>query len=137
MQTPQSILVPLDGSAPSLAALDHAVALAVDYGAHLEVLHVIPKDDPRTTSARMDERHSMDIAVERARSALGARLDDRWVEGDPEREIVDAARDHIDLIVIGTHGSVSEGVVREAPCPVVTVRDEGTVESSGSRDMRT
>jgi nucleotide-binding universal stress UspA family protein len=51
----------------------------------------------------------------------------------PAAAIVDyAAREHIDLIVTGTHGrggvahllmgSVAERVVRTAPCPVLTVR---------------
>lgn len=38
----RSILVPTDGSAPSLAALDHALGLAEDYEARLEVLEVEP-----------------------------------------------------------------------------------------------
>ena len=54
-------------------------------------------------------------------------------EGTPFAEIVRCARDKdIDLIVMGTHGhtglahmllgSVTEKVVRKAPCPVLTVR---------------
>ncbi len=49
------------------------------------------------------------------------------------RRIVEVAGDGFDLIVMGTHGrvgrlhellgSVAEGVVRNAPCPVLTVRD--------------
>ncbi len=56
----------------------------------------------------------------------------RW--GDAVDAIVGYARDHaIDLIVIATHGrtglghvllgSVAERIVREAPCPVLTIRD--------------
>jgi len=55
-------------------------------------------------------------------------------EGAPFSEIVRAAREHgSDLIVIATHGrtglkhallgSVTEKVVRKAPCAVLTVRD--------------
>jgi nucleotide-binding universal stress UspA family protein len=54
-------------------------------------------------------------------------------EGNPFQEIVQFARDRdVDLIVMGTHGrsglvhvlmgSVTEKVVRKAPCPVLTVR---------------
>jgi nucleotide-binding universal stress UspA family protein len=53
--------------------------------------------------------------------------------GSPAAEIVAAASDlHADLVCIGTHGrgglarvilgSVAELVVRQAPCPVLTVR---------------
>jgi universal stress protein A len=55
--------------------------------------------------------------------------------GSPFQEIVGYAEaQHIDLIVIGTHGrgpighmllgSVAEKVVRRAPCPVLTVRQK-------------
>ena len=57
----------------------------------------------------------------------------RW--GDAIDAINSHARDHaIDLIVIATHGrtglshallgSVAERIVREAPCPVLTIRDK-------------
>ena len=57
--------------------------------------------------------------------------------GSPPRRIVDVARERdIDLIVMGTRGrtglahivmgSVAERVVRLAPCPVLTLRQEVT-----------
>jgi nucleotide-binding universal stress UspA family protein len=53
--------------------------------------------------------------------------------GEPHAQILaHAAAEHVDLIVMGTHGragvahmvlgSVAERVVRTAPCPVLTVR---------------
>ena len=56
----------------------------------------------------------------------------RW--GSPVEAIVDyASEKKIELIVIATHGrtglshvllgSVAERIVREAPCPVLTIRD--------------
>jgi len=61
--------------------------------------------------------------------------------GDPARAICDFARDvGADLIVVGSHGrgpvrrallgSVSDAVVRHAPCPVLVVRSD----SAGDRD---
>jgi nucleotide-binding universal stress UspA family protein len=58
------------------------------------------------------------------------------IRGTPFVEIVRYAREqNVDLIVMGTHGrtglehaligSVTEKVVRKAPCPVLTVRPEG------------
>jgi nucleotide-binding universal stress UspA family protein len=133
MNTLRTILVPIDGSAPSLAALDHAVTLASDYGAGVEVLHVVPTEDPMSPQARAEVTGQMQTAVDLATHTLGDRLAYTMTEGDPESEIINAASDDIDLIVIGTHGrvgrlhsllgSVAEGVVRNAPCPVLTVRD--------------
>ena len=53
--------------------------------------------------------------------------------GDPGESIVSAAEaEDVDLVVVGTHGrgtigrlllgSVSEHVVRNAPCPVLVIR---------------
>lgn len=135
MRTLQSILVPLDGSRPSIVAFDHALALANDYDARIEVLHVIPREDPLSPAVRDQVDRAMDDVLERARAVTDTRITRRTVIGDPLREIVEAARDGIDLIVMGTHGrsgrlhamlgSVAEGVVRNAPCPVLTVRDAG------------
>jgi nucleotide-binding universal stress UspA family protein len=146
MATLQSILVPMDGSPPSIAALDHAVALSQDFGATIDVLHVVPLEDPLGADARAEVERDMDTAVARARAELGRRLERRTVVGDPLREIVEAARE-VDLIVIGTHGrigrlysmlgSIAEGVVRNAPCPVMTVRDpSGGYQSFAERRHR-
>ena len=59
------------------------------------------------------------------------------LHGTPFHVIVDTAqRDHIDLIIMGTHGrtglrhvllgSVAERVVRLAPCPVLVARAPAT-----------
>jgi len=58
------------------------------------------------------------------------------IQGIPFAEIISTAKEkEIDMIVIGSHGrtgishmmlgSVSEKVVRKAPCPVLTVRQPG------------
>lgn len=129
-----SILVPVDGSPPSLAALDHAIALARDYDGTIDVLHVQPEESIVSAPPDPDGEQAIAEAVERAREALSEdRVTMHTRVGDPVREIVLASRSGIDLIVIGTHGrmgrlhsllgSVAEGVVRNAMCPVMTVRD--------------
>lgn len=132
MPTLQSLLVPIDGSPASLRALDHALALAEDYDAELEVLQVVTTGDLRSNATDDDAAQAIDEAVERAQAARPGRIARRIVHGDPVGEIVKAAH-HADLIVMGTHGyvgrlhelagSTAEGVVRNAPCPVMTVRD--------------
>lgn len=141
---PQKILVPVDGSNPSLAALDHAMALAGD-GGQVVMLHVAAEGPQDSTASSLaaptpSERDALgqrlDDAFTRSHDQLGARVLRRDERGDPLRTILEIARDErFDLIVMGTHGrvgrlhailgSVAEGVVRNAPCPVLTVREPG------------
>ena len=137
-----SILVPVDFSNPSSKALRYAVALANQFGAKITPLFVVelPEvvgmfqlllDDDEiqaTCKAKL-------MKFARKASVPGRLIDNALVrKGRPHREIVDAARTlKSDLIVISTHGyssvtrvllgSVTERVVREAPCPVLVVRD--------------
>jgi nucleotide-binding universal stress UspA family protein len=139
----RKMLVPLDGSPPSLAALDHAVALAEDSGAAVDVLHVESPDEFEVGSsvslseaARLEAERAIEAALVRAEARLGERIARRTALGTPLRRIVELANaGRYDLIVMGTHGhvgrlhailgSVAEGVVRNAPCPVLTVREPG------------
>lgn len=129
MQPVRSILVAYDGSPPSIAALDHAVALAEGLGANVEVFHVVTEEGPAVDP-------STDEPFLRARDRLVGRVHYRTVTGEPIRAIVETAGEGVyDLVVMGTHGrigrlhsflgSVAEGVVRNAPCPVLTVREPG------------
>lgn len=153
MAAPRSILVPVDGSAPSLEALAHAVALAEDNPlARVDVLHVVAPEDfrvgsgsPLTDDARREADLALDAAVQQARAELRERLAQRTEAGDPLLTIIEVAREgKYDLIVIGTHGrigrlhalvgSVTEALVRNAPCPVLTVRDsDGGYQSFAER----
>lgn len=132
----QKILVPMDGSPASIAALAQAVRLAESLDAAVEVLHVNAADALETD----DE---LEQAIIAAKSKLGERLSWRTESGDPITKILDAAEDErAGLIVMGTHGrvgrihalmgSVAESIVRNAPCPVVTVRAPGAVDESFS-----
>lgn len=140
----KTILVPTDFSECSEAALKYARALAAGFNASLHLLHVV--QDPYTqpwaaeafpaplgdmleqweTQARTRLAEAVPEA-ERANLTVATRV------GSPFYEIIRYAQEHkIDLIVIGTHGrgplghmllgSVTEKVVRKAPCPVLTVR---------------
>jgi nucleotide-binding universal stress UspA family protein len=127
----QNILVPVDGSPSSIAALEQALALADEATARIHVLHV---NTPEAT-------REMEDAMAEAERRLGGRLVRRTEAGEPVRKILEtAAAEDADLIVMGTHGrvgrlhalvgSVAEGVLRSAPCPVLTVRRKTGEEES-------
>jgi nucleotide-binding universal stress UspA family protein len=139
------VLVPTDFSEPSATALAYALALARTFGASLHVLHVVeeplaqgwngfglPELPELRAQVLADAQQRLEQAVpplERDRQATELVT----CLGAADREIVSFAKARqVDLIVMGTHGrggmahlllgSVAEKVVREAPCPVLTVR---------------
>jgi nucleotide-binding universal stress UspA family protein len=148
------ILVPTDFSAPSHAALTLAKRMAATSGASLHLLHVL-EDSMTTAAATLGVYAPMaelrEKWLEGARSLLSTQLTPEEqasfrstgvvIFGTPARTIVEHAKTNgIDLIVMGTHGrgavehmlmgSVAERVVRAATCPVLTVRDNGTVRAA-------
>lgn len=151
MKTPKttfkvkSILVPIDFSNASTKALTYAAALAEEFKAKLTLLYVIEPIAVPDFMASFPLALGNDELTETALARLGkfagkAGLKTSLIEktlirrGRPFAEITDAARTlKVDLIVISTHGysgishallgSVTERVVRVAPCPVLVVRE--------------
>ena len=144
------ILATTDGSARSRAGVEHAVALAEAVGAEVELLHVAPRPadyyplDRWIWGEKEAEAHHLEArALTTARERLegfvatlpeGARAQvrPRLELGTAHEVIVKLAGDEgHDLIVMSTRGaggldhllmgSVTERVVRRAPCPVLTV----------------
>lgn len=144
MTKPRQILVPTDFSDESNAAKVYATMLADSFGATLHVLHVIP--DPLAMGWGVDAAYLpqlLERTEQNVRDQLGKALtaeerktfDARVaVEiGSPVPKIVEyAGKNGIDLIVMGTHGrgavermwvgSVTQGVLQRASCPVVAVQ---------------
>jgi nucleotide-binding universal stress UspA family protein len=140
------ILVPTDFSKHSENALKYAVAFAEKFGAELHLLHVVqdlalflpdavtamPPVTPPVEQLTAAVRVALDRLIEEHQlQRLKVQTEVR--EGTPFYEIIHCAREKdVDLIVMGTHGrsglvhvllgSVTEKVVRKAPCPVLTVR---------------
>jgi nucleotide-binding universal stress UspA family protein len=119
------ILFPTDFSPASEAAGRIAREMAVQAGARLHVLHVVPP----VTDPSLPAEH---LALAGRSLADGLRVETVLLSGWAGRNIVDYAREkRIDLIVVGTHGrtgishailgSVAETVVRLASCLVLTV----------------
>ena len=142
-----NILVATDFSEPADAALAYGRALAGTFAASLHVLHVIGDVSSLTYGADgyvamlPDMQRDVENAARQQLTALLADHEDLKPTTRPvlitsnatAAAIVDYAdREHIDLIVTGTHGrgavahllmgSVAERVVRTAPCPVLTIR---------------
>lgn len=133
-----TILFPTDYSATSEAALRYAVKLARTSSAKLLVLHVVPPDIAYegvapVSSHQMQELEEAHLAaiVDAAASENGVPVEKRVLQGDPTAEIVETAkREAASAIVMNTTGrtglrrllmgSVAEGVLRRAPCPVLT-----------------
>lgn len=121
----REILFPTDYSPASESAGRTAADFARHFEATLHILHVVPPVTDPTPAPR-----TMVDTV--ARFAPDLPVVSEILSGQPARRIVAyAKRAGIDLIVMGTHGrtgvshlllgSVSEAVVRRAPCRVLTV----------------
>jgi nucleotide-binding universal stress UspA family protein len=142
----RKILVPIDGSECSLNAAKYAIKVAKDENAYLFCIHVIVSVPYGYASSPPAIDHYFKDIEEKAQSWFDKVRDMAKTEGIPELKtetftgvksvigsIIDyASRKDIDLIVIGTKGrtglkrflmgSVANGVVQYAHCPVLLVR---------------
>ncbi len=142
----KKILCPIDHSDCSKEALKYAVSFAMKDEAKLYLLHIIDIRSFNDSLVAMSQQIPDEETLEQLRMKLLDCIpedirDDMDVEatviqGIPFAEIISTAKEkEIDMIVIGSHGrtgishmmlgSVSEKVVRKAPCPVLTVRQPG------------
>jgi nucleotide-binding universal stress UspA family protein len=145
------ILLATDFSECSNAALEVVSRLARDTDARLYIVHVngivdvsVPAIPPVEGGYYYDapwghERHEVRERLEKIVPTVGnVTYEHCYMTGFPVAEILRFAdREHIDLIVIGSHGrtgfsrllmgSVAEGVVRKAHCPVLVVKQPTTV----------
>jgi universal stress protein A len=140
------ILVPVDFDVCSSSALRFAAELAEKFGAELILLNVVQDVSLAIPDAVMPVPVPVSELTQLLDSAKGGlanlvdaeklsrfhpRLEVRV--GSPAGEIIAAASElKVDLVCVGTHGrsgiahfilgSVAEKVVRQAPCPVLTIR---------------
>ncbi len=133
------VLCPIEFDVNSLAALDLACDLVRENSGTLYVLHAVPPYSPLAISAPLLFERARQFArielEEIARESLGD-IDYQLLvrSGRPADEIIAAAREvKAHIIVMATHGrtgpprfflgSVTEKVIRESPCPVLTMRE--------------
>jgi universal stress protein A len=122
------ILVPVDYSSCSKAALSFAGTLAATLNASIEVLHVA-----ESAAAQDAAKDELGKFIGSATLPGSVSISQRVEVGDARERIVGVSEHGFDMIVLGTHGrtgrprmlagSVAESVVRTASRPVVTVRE--------------
>ena len=140
------ILCTIDFSEASVAAVAEAVALAHTCRGEITLLFVIPyvapsrvqgQELPSGVSAAVTE--DVEALLEPARAA-GIPVRVCLKAGRPAHEILETARRTTpDVIVMGTHGrgglkrwalgSVTDEVLRNAPCPVLAIRHRPSSEA--------
>ena len=139
----KNVLFATDFSIFAQSALPYAIAISRHYGSTLHAVHVIPDFnilvhpqavDPITFECAYEGEKR--TALEQMRALVpGLRSIDHHTyirHGDAWNALSEIiSQQHIDLLVLGTHGrsglgklimgSVAEELVRQAPCPVLTV----------------
>jgi nucleotide-binding universal stress UspA family protein len=140
------VLVPTDFSDSARHAFTYGLSFAKEYGAELVLLHVVENVTvgyasdlfPVPMAEVFQEisgyaRAELSKLGQEARERGVAGVSEQVIQGKPSSEIIRfASENHVDMIVLGTHGkgmldqalfgSTTERVVRRAPCPVLTVR---------------
>ena len=137
------ILCPVDFDDNSMAALAHARRLAIDMGATIHLLHVLPilpmladhgvnvgVDEAAEQQAQCQLKDLARRRLTRVPAEIHTRI--AFVSEVPKAILASARELGADLIVMATHGrgrighllfgSVTEAVVRNAVCPVLTLR---------------
>lgn len=140
----RNILVAVDFSDPSRRALSAALALARKCGSHLSAVHVLRTDwryevlesPPELELEQIDAADKLRSWTEELQSELvesDLKISSILLKCAPPAHAIAAlaSESQTDLIVLGTHGrggllkfalgSVSEEILRTAPCPVITI----------------
>lgn len=142
----REILVPIDGSEPSLGAVQMALRIIeVCRECKLTLLYVVDKlvlnelvrfsarSEAEVESELKDQGEKYLALAKKEAQRKGATAQSRVQRGDPFEEIVAAANSlHADLIVMGHTGrrgttrvligSVTQRVLDYAPCPVLVMK---------------
>jgi nucleotide-binding universal stress UspA family protein len=137
----EKILVPLDGSEHSKRALEEAVQIAKKLGGKITLIHVYsvspfaitPVQVCRYVQAMRKNGKAILAEGKKKAKAEGVQVETLLLDGHTVEEILKTAREgNFSLIAVGARGmskikellmgSVSDGVAKHAPCPVLVVR---------------
>jgi len=151
----QRILFPTDFSEYNSAALRYASSLASEAGAKLYIVHVDERTElaaamggyPYATPWETEEQQKVrDRLTRLVPTVAGVAFEHRYLEGSPVAQLLRfAERENIDLIVMGSHGrtglarlvmgSIAEGVMRQAKCPVLVVKQPASESEHVERGL--
>ena len=137
----EKILVPLDGSEHSIKALETAVQIAHKFNGKITLIHVYSIGglaiSPTPVRGFIEAIRKVGASIladgEKRVKAEGVQVEILLMEGHMVEQIVMTCREgKFDLIVMGARGlskvkemllgSVSDGVIRYACCPVLIVK---------------
>lgn len=148
----KQILAPIDFSDVTDAVITHGAEMARALGATLRLFHVVevppdfagifsevgfigPIPGPELFEDVVEKRKETLKEIELRLSREGIETSSVVIQGTPSVDILgEAERMRADLIIIGSHGhgalhhlllgSVSEAVLRYAPCPVLVIHSQ-------------
>lgn len=149
-----NILVPTDFSESAMAAYEYALSIAKTFQAKIYLIHVFEplvyySEAPLGLPDMITMEQNIQAASQESMKKIVAEyfhgrretygdieVETILTQGKPFIEIIKAAREkNADMIIMSSHGrsalehillgSVTEKVVRKAPCPVLTVRGQG------------
>lgn len=144
---PRKVLFPTDFSEHSRLAMDYAAFVAAKAGAKMIVLHATEEREEEAEEGRLpeaDEHRTVPEEIEEIVREIKAlypdlRITPHVVKDRPASAILEVVvREEIDIVVMGTHGrtgmrlmfagSTADRVIRNAPCPVMTMRPNWKLE---------
>jgi nucleotide-binding universal stress UspA family protein len=165
-QLPDKVLLATDGSEDAALAARAASDICTKAGSELHLIHVwhtIPSTRFKSFIREQLQREGCRLLNEQTakiEGAYGITCEAHLREGRPAEEIVDFAEEiGANLVVVGSRGlgpvgrfllgSVAEGVVHNAPCPILLMRggedawpptqvvfaDDGSVEAKGAGEL--
>ena len=135
-----SLLVPVDFSVHSYVALDFASSIAISLDATITILHIDEASDDASEKVRegiSDWSEHRKVLWDQLKKVepreKSIEFDHKLLNSTASKHITQFANEqHYDYVVLGTHGrsgvgralmgSVAEHVVRNAECPVITVK---------------
>lgn len=132
------VVVGVDGSPHSLAALHWALTVAAEDG----IINVVSTNHDRSEHSDLTVQWLESERVSALRSETNARVELHLVGREPAEVIAGFADgDHADLIVVGAHGgsahlprsigSVTHKLLRLSPCPIAVVKEGWTEPANG------
>lgn len=152
----KKILCPIDFSPPSRHALENAIHLARDFNAELTVLTVIEPLERDYVGLGVMPHEEKETYISYEQSLFDKFLkdfdfykvkNDKDIrEGKPAQEILKTISEkNIDVVIMGTigksaftkvmMGSVTERVVRELPCSMITLKSEDAIKLRLKSDL--